>query len=320
MKTNVVSFRCFLIFLFSVTVFAFGIYTFGYNYIYESIGISTSKTAIIEYGSANYDVRDFINKVDGEIISVKNEVETYKIGTQEIVFVLAKEGITREVPIEVEVKDTTPPIINFVSDTIIVKQGEAVDIFGNIESVVDSVDGNIDYSSNGNETMNNYFSIESNVDKNVVGDYYVKVLAVDKNGNTSSKSFTVIVEENFLSERVVKLAYSLLGKPYVLGANGPDAFDCSGLVQYVYAQVGISVSRGSNTQFYDGVAIDYSEILPGDVISWGYTSDFSSHSAIYVGNGKMIHAANPSQGVILSDVLSWDNGSSINIIGVRRVS
>ena len=116
------------------------------------------------------------------------------------------------------------------------------------------------------------------------------------------------------------MAYSFLGKPYVLGTNGPETFDCSGLVQYVYAQVGIRVSRSSNTQLYDGIGVSYSNILPGDIISWGYTSDRATHSGIYVGNGKMIHAANPAQGVILSDVVSWDNGSAENVIAVRRVS
>ena len=59
--------------------------------------------------------------------------------------------------------------------------------------------------------------------------------------------------------------------------------------------------------------------MPGDIISWGYSNGYATHSALYVGNGMMIHAANPSQGVILSNISSWDAGSSDQIISVRRV-
>lgn len=320
MKNVVFPFVKLLGLLFSGVMFVLGIYVFGYNYVYDSINISKVNTAIIEYGSAEYNVENFIDSVDGNIISVKNEIDSRQVGVQEVIFVVEKNGITREFPIEVEVKDTLAPEITLVSDTITLKQGNTPDLFKNIQSVVDSVDGNINYSSESAENSNNYYRIESNVNKNVPGIYAVNVYAVDKNGNSSSKSFDVVIEKNTIQDQVVNLAYSLLGKPYVLGTNGPDAFDCSGLVQYVYAQVGISVSRSSSTQYYDGVSVQYSEILPGDIINWGYSNSFSTHSGIYVGNGKMIHAANPSQGVILSDVAAWDRGSFENVIGVRRVS
>lgn len=314
------SFKHLLLFLFSIMICTFCIYTYGYNYIYESISLSATNVAVIEYGTANYDVEKFVKKVEGDIVSVKNDIDSHKVGMHEVVFVVEKNGILKEIPLEVEVKDTNAPVIEINSDSITIKQGESVNIFDNIKSVIDAVDGKIEFSSNSDNSAVNYYTVEANIDVNKVGNYPVNVIALDKNGNSSEKEFTVIVEKNNVAARAVNLAYSFLGKPYVLGTNGPETFDCSGLVQYVYAQVGIRVSRSSNTQLYDGIGVSYSNILPGDIISWGYTSDRATHSGIYVGNGKMIHAANPAQGVILSDVVSWDNGSAENVIAVRRVS
>ena len=314
------SFKHLLLFLFSIMICTFCIYTYGYNYIYESISLSATNVAVIEYGTANYDVEKFVKKVEGDIVSVKNDIDSHKVGIHEVVFVVEKNGILKEIPLEVEVKDTNAPVIEINSDSITIKQGESVNIFDNIKSVIDAVDGKIEFSSNSDNSAVNYYTVEANIDVNKVGNYPVNVIALDKNGNSSEKEFTVIVEKNNVAARAVNLAYSFLGKPYVLGTNGPETFDCSGLVQYVYAQVGIRVSRSSNTQLYDGIGVSYSNILPGDIISWGYTSDRATHSGIYVGNGKMIHAANPAQGVILSDISSWDRGSAENVIAVRRVS
>lgn len=320
MKKHKLSFGHFLLFLFSIIVCSFCIYTYGYNYIYESISLSTNKSAVIEYGTAIYDVKKFVKKVEGNIISIKNDVDSNKVGMHEVVFVLKKNGVVKEIPFEVEVKDTNAPIIEIISDSVIIKQGENPDIFGNIKSVVDAVDGKIEFTSTFESDMRNCYTVESSVNANVVGNYLVRIIAIDLNGNISTKEFNVTVEKNSVAERAVKLAYTFLGRPYVLGTNGPNTFDCSGLVQYVYSQVGVRISRSSSTQLYDGVGVSYSNILPGDIISWGYTSDKATHSGIYVGNGKMIHAANPLQGVILSDVSSWDRGSAENVIAVRRVS
>ena len=69
----------------------------------------------------------------------------------------------------------------------------------------------------------------------------------------------------------------------------------------------------------DGVGISYDNVQPGDILSWGYTDGVPTHSALYVGNGMMIHAANPSQGVLLSNVAAWTRGSGTRVISVRRI-
>lgn len=82
----------------------------------------------------------------------------------------------------------------------------------------------------------------------------------------------------------------LLGAPYVWGATGPNAFDCSGLMQYAYRQAGISLPRTSQEQMNAGQHIPLSQARPGDLVI--YRSD-ASHVAMYVGGGQVIHAPYP---------------------------
>jgi hypothetical protein len=85
-------------------------------------------------------------------------------------------------------------------------------------------------------------------------------------------------------------ARSALGKPYVWGANGPSGFDCSGLMQWSYAQAGVSLPRTSQAQRYAGRQVPLSQAQPGDLVV--YRSD-ASHVGMYVGNGQVIHAPYP---------------------------
>ncbi|WP_432055257.1 NlpC/P60 family protein [Streptomyces sp. bgisy022] len=85
-------------------------------------------------------------------------------------------------------------------------------------------------------------------------------------------------------------ARSALGKPYVWGANGPNGFDCSGLMQWSYAQAGIALPRTSQAQRYAGRQVPLSQARPGDLVV--YRSD-ASHVGMYVGNGQVIHAPYP---------------------------
>ncbi|MGV9274084.1 NlpC/P60 family protein [Streptomyces griseosporeus] len=85
-------------------------------------------------------------------------------------------------------------------------------------------------------------------------------------------------------------ARSALGKPYVWGANGPSGFDCSGLMQWSYAQAGVSLPRTSQAQRYAGRQVPLSQARPGDLVV--YRSD-AGHVGMYVGNGQVIHAPYP---------------------------
>jgi peptidoglycan DL-endopeptidase CwlO len=97
----------------------------------------------------------------------------------------------------------------------------------------------------------------------------------------------------------VSYAYSKLGSPYVWGATGPNAFDCSGLVQAAYNFAGISLPRTTYAQIDAGRRVSRSELAPGDLVFF-YSG--ISHVGIYVGNGQMIHAPNPSAPVRLAPI------------------
>ncbi|MEW1869191.1 C40 family peptidase [Streptomyces caelestis] len=89
----------------------------------------------------------------------------------------------------------------------------------------------------------------------------------------------------------VSYAYAKLGSPYVWGATGPNAFDCSGLVQAAYRSAGVSLPRTTYAQIDAGRRVPRSELRPGDLVFF-YSG--ISHVGIYVGDGRMIHAPNPS--------------------------
>lgn len=322
MKNNGESWKYFATVIVALILLSLSIYTICYREIYDSISISTVKIPIVEYGSANYDIDKLIKNVDGTIVSVKQDIVTDSVGVQELILVVSKGNISKEIPVSIEVKDSIGPEIVIENDIIEIEQGTNYDILSNITNVYDNIDGDISYidSNSVSDDSCNYYTYYSDFNYNVPGEYVVNINAVDKNLNSTSKSFKIVVNKRSVGETVSSIAYSLVGSPYIMGANGPYGFDCSGFVQYVYSKLGIFISRSSSTQLYDGVAVSYSDILPGDIINWGYSNGVSTHSALYVGNGKMIHAANPSMGVIISDVGYWLSVSGTQIIGVRRIN
>ena len=313
-------------------------YIIEYNVIYKNIKVKASSIKTLEYGSSNYRVEDLVKDVYGEDIYLKKDINTKKVGIQKAIVIANKDGVSKEIPIKVKVKDTTAPDISL-------SVGEKFNALNNLKSVSDKVDGNIKYQDNNavnDKKDTNYYTVYGNVDTYEEGVYPVTVKAVDKYGNLSSITYNVEVteEDNYvdnISSRevstpvnvsaptrdksgLVSLAYSLVGSRYVAGGADPSiGFDCSGFVYYLYSSIGISISRSSSTQMYEGVGVSYENAQPGDILSWGYSAGAPTHSAIYVGGGKMIHATNPSMGVVVSDVASWTRGSGTRVIAVRRI-
>ncbi len=91
------------------------------------------------------------------------------------------------------------------------------------------------------------------------------------------------------------VARAQLGKPYVWGGSGPNSFDCSGLVQWSFAQVGKSVPRVASSQYYAGKQIPFSQAQAGDLIFWSSNGSAGSiyHVAFYLGGGQLLHAPKP---------------------------
>jgi peptidoglycan DL-endopeptidase CwlO len=103
-----------------------------------------------------------------------------------------------------------------------------------------------------------------------------------------------------LETRAVYLAAAQRGKPYRWSAAGPSAFDCSGLVQYVYKRLGVALPRTTYAQYAAAVHVPRSQIRPGDLIF----VDRLGHVGIYAGFGFMWHAPHTGDRVRLS--LIWD--------------
>lgn len=100
---------------------------------------------------------------------------------------------------------------------------------------------------------------------------------------------------------VVNYAYKFLGKPYVYGAAGPNAFDCSGLTQYVYNKFGVGLSRTTYTQVNEGIKVSKNDLRAGDLVFFN-TGGSISHVGIYVGNGEFIHAPRTGKPVMISSL------------------
>jgi cell wall-associated NlpC family hydrolase len=109
-------------------------------------------------------------------------------------------------------------------------------------------------------------------------------------------------------QKAVDAAASKIGAPYVYGASGPDAFDCSGLVQWAFKQAGLNLPRTSYDQAAAGTPVSTNALQPGDVVSF-YGG---SHSGIYAGNGEVIHAATSGTPVKRAPI------SSMPMDGARR--
>ncbi len=100
-----------------------------------------------------------------------------------------------------------------------------------------------------------------------------------------------------LGIEAASLARQQVGKQYQWGAAGPDRFDCSGLVQYVYGNLGIELPRASHGMAAVGEPVPRREIQPGDLLFFALKGSGVDHVGIYIGKQKFIHAPRPHQPV-----------------------
>ncbi len=132
------------------------------------------------------------------------------------------------------------------------------------------------------------------------------------NSSTSVNSTTESVDPNM--DKAINLLKEQLGKPYVWGNEGPDSFDCSGLVQYIYKNaLGKNLPRVSYEQSKVGKAVSREDLQPGDLVFFDTMNKGRvSHVGIYIGNNEFIHAANSKKGVIKSTLTGYYDKKFIN--------
>lgn len=97
------------------------------------------------------------------------------------------------------------------------------------------------------------------------------------------------------AQAAVRAALSRLGRPYVWGATGPDRFDCSGLVQWAYAQAGVRLHRTTYQQIHDGISVPRSAIRPGDLVF-----PHTGHVQMAIGGNLVVEAPQPGATVQIS--------------------
>lgn len=101
----------------------------------------------------------------------------------------------------------------------------------------------------------------------------------------------------------IDAAMSKIGSPYVWGAAGPNAFDCSGLVAWAFEQVGISLPHYSGAQYSATRRVSRDQLQPGDLVFWG--AGGSEHVAIYMGGNQLVHAYSSGRGVGTTPLDGW---------------
>jgi len=119
--------------------------------------------------------------------------------------------------------------------------------------------------------------------------------------------------ESARGQTVVALAKQHVGAPYRWGGSSPSGFDCSGLVRYVYAQVGIALPHNAAQQYRLGLPVAREDLEPGDLVFF----DRLRHNGIYVGDGRFIHARQTGRRVAIASL--DDEWYASHFVGGRRL-
>ena len=184
-------------------------------------------------------------------------------------------------------------------ETVYDEEGNEVDAEDALEN------GETLYDEEGNEIDPDSVTDEEESDGDVEYDEYGNVIdsdnTVDPGEYQSSGSGS--------GSSVVDFATQFVGNPYVWGGTSlTDGADCSGFVQSVYANFGVSLPRTSYEQQNAGTEVSYADAQPGDLICYG------GHVAIYMGDGKIVHASNAKDGIKISNDATYRT-----ILSVRRL-
>ncbi|MGX1302602.1 cell wall-associated NlpC family hydrolase [Streptomyces albogriseolus] len=130
---------------------------------------------------------------------------------------------------------------------------------------------------------------------------------------TATATATVSAPAGGSVATVLAFLQAQVGDAYVMGATGPNAWDCSSLVQAAFKQVGVDLPRVSQDQSMVGTDIPLSQIQPGDILYWGGKGS-AYHVGVYIGNGQYLDAANPSKGVVIQDLSGYPASGAVRVL------
>lgn len=171
---------------------------------------------------------------------------------------------------------------------------------------------------------NGWYQIECSGQTGYVSSDYIEPCApVQSSGGYRPTADTTGTIGNGLSTEagleIVTYAETFLGTPYVYGGNGPNSFDCSGFVKYVFTHFGYHINRTASTQLNNGTAVSKDQLQPGDVVFFKNAGDShaASHVGIYVGGETFIHASSDTREVEYSSLVTSNNAKKY--IAARRI-
>ena len=176
------------------------------------------------------------------------------------------------------------------------------------EDYSDSSDTDVQYDEDG-DVVSGSSDSSSDYEYDEYGNVIDSDNTVDYDSYSESSSSSSSSSSSGSGSSVVNYATQFVGNPYVWGGTSlTNGADCSGFVQSVYANFGVSLPRTSYEQQNAGTEVSYADAQPGDLICYG------GHVAIYMGNGQIVHASNSVDGIKISD-----NAAYRTIVSVRRL-
>jgi cell wall-associated NlpC family hydrolase len=119
-------------------------------------------------------------------------------------------------------------------------------------------------------------------------------------------------------ERAVAIAERYLGVPYVWAGADPTGFDCSGLVMFVYRQLGIALPHFSGSQWYSGPRVPLDDLRAGDLVFFDMGPNGPGHVGLYIGDGRFIEA--PHSGAVVQISTLFDPSRALSYVGAVRPS
>lgn len=232
--------------------------------------------------------------------------------------------LVEEIVVPIEFVDTQAPMIVMKMDSVQLYEDELFNVNDYIETISDNYDAEISYQ------IANEILIEDNHLK--IGSYDIVYECFDSSNNRAEAVLHVEIKErektvpiindtaNIKMTSLHEQVLNLVGKPYVWGGKGPNAFDCSGVIMYIYKLNGIDlqwsdIKEGNGTN----ISLNPSDWQAGDVLSYVDSSGAIVHHALYLGNHMALHAI--TSGVTIMDIdtpLIGVDGSNESLTRVTR--
>ncbi|MGW7275451.1 C40 family peptidase [Streptomyces sp. NPDC054864] len=132
-------------------------------------------------------------------------------------------------------------------------------------------------------------------------------------GGSSASSADVAAPASGSVGSVISFLKAQLGDAYVMGASGPNAWDCSSLVQAAFKQAGVDLPRVSQDQSVSGTPVSLDSVQVGDILYWGGAGS-AYHVGVYIGNGQYLDAANPGKGVVIQDLSGYPADGAVRVL------